>query len=213
MITLVVPSGAVRGKGCIFSSLSSNHGETDQASHSSRMTASPAPSAISLTWQCTPFDRLAPHELYAAMELRQRVFVFEQNCPYMDADGADEDAQHLFGWRGTDGQRQLVAYARLFPPGTKYAEASIGRVVTHPEARGSGAGRELMAEAIRVIEEAGWGAYVKIAAQMYLEKFYGQFGFRRVSEPYTEDNIWHVDMLRVETTGAESVSRLGGAEK
>ena len=130
------------------------------------------------------------------MELRQRVFVVEQNCPYMDADGADPSAQHLFGWRITNGVPALIAYARLFRPGVKYAEASIGRVVTHPDVRGTGAGKELMAEAIRLVEDNEWGGGIRIAAQMYLEKFYSGLGFIRVSEPYTDDDIWHVDMLR-----------------
>lgn len=130
------------------------------------------------------------------MQIRQRVFIVEQDCVYMDADGSDSRASHIFGW-ATDGPRQrLVAYARIFPPRIKYAEASIGRVVTHPDARASGAGRALMHEAIRQIEDAGWGKEVRIAAQMYLERFYEAFGFKRVTEPYTEDDIWHVDMRR-----------------
>ncbi|HVF40843.1 MAG TPA: GNAT family N-acetyltransferase [Gemmatimonadaceae bacterium] len=157
----------------------------------------PAPaSADELTWDCIRFEDLTPDELYAALELRQRVFVVEQNCAYLDCDGADQLARHLFGWQGSGKSRRLMAYARILPPRAKYAESSIGRVVTDPDARGSGGGRSLMAEALRLIEAAGWGPMVKIAAQMYLERFYEQFGFKRVSEPYTEDNIWHVDMLR-----------------
>ncbi len=40
------------------------------------------------------------------------------------------------------------------------------------------------------------GSEIRIAAQMYLERFYEGFGFRRVTEPYLEDEIWHVDMRR-----------------
>jgi len=163
-----------------------------------------------LAWQLTPFDELSPADLYAAMQLRQHVFVLEQTCPYMDADGADAGAEHLFGWlepsattegnrradRDEDASRRLVAYARIFPPRVKYAEASIGRVVTHPDFRGTGTGKALMSEAIRRVAEAGWGSEIRIVAQMYLERFYEGFGFQRVSEPYTEDDIWHVDMLR-----------------
>lgn len=149
-----------------------------------------------ISWQCAAFDDLSPADLYAAMELRQRVFVVEQNCAYLDADGSDVKARHLLGWRTQNGDRRLIAYARLFPPRVKYAEASVGRVVTHPEARGEGAGQALMKEAIHRIEEAEWGSEIRIAAQMYLERFYESFGFQRVTEPYTEDNIWHVDMRR-----------------
>ncbi|MGK2963105.1 MAG: GNAT family N-acetyltransferase [Gemmatimonadaceae bacterium] len=150
----------------------------------------------SVTWQCMPFRDLTPADLYAAMQLRQMVFVVEQNCAYLDADGVDRVADHLLGWQTLEGRRVLVAYARLLPPRVKYAEPSIGRVASHPEARGKGVGRELMVEALRRVEDAGWGKGVRIAAQMYLERFYEGFGFRRVTEPYTEDDIWHVDMLR-----------------
>lgn len=150
----------------------------------------------SVTWQCTSFKDLTPADLYAAMQLRQMVFVVEQRCAYLDADGVDRVAEHLLGWQTLEGRRILVAYARLLPPRVKYAEPSIGRVVSHPDARGKRVGRELMLEALKRVEQAGWGRGVRIAAQMYLERFYEGFGFKRVTEPYTEDDIWHVDMLR-----------------
>ena len=53
-----------------------------------------------------------------------------------------------------------------------------------------------MAEAIQRMGDLGWGRPIRLAAQMYLEAFYEEFEFRRVSDPYLEDNIWHVDMLR-----------------
>ncbi len=40
---------------------------------------------------------------------------------------------------------------------------------------------------------------IRISAQSYLEKFYGSFGFKTVSEPYMEDNIPHVEMLLMAT--------------
>lgn len=150
----------------------------------------------SLVWQCTAFSDLTPDDLYAAMQLRSRVFVVEQNCVYLDADSSDQSGHHLLGWTTENGRRRLVAYARLFPPRVKYDEASIGRVATHPDVRGTGAGKELMREAIERVEAAGWGPGIRIAAQMYLEQFYEAFGFVRVTDPYTEDDIWHVDMLR-----------------
>jgi ElaA protein len=100
------------------------------------------------------------------------------------------------GWIEQHGRRRLIAYARLFPPRIKYAESSIGRVATHPDVRATGVGRLLMREAIARIESSGWGSEIRIAAQMYLERFYEGFGFRRVTDPYIEDDIWHVDMRR-----------------
>lgn len=37
---------------------------------------------------------------------------------------------------------------------------------------------------------------VKIQAQAYLEKFYGSFGFKSVSDYYLEDDIKHIDMAK-----------------
>lgn len=152
--------------------------------------------APSISWQCLNFDDLSPSELYSALQLRQKVFVVEQNCPYLDADGVDRASFHLLGWDGDPEKRKLIAYARLLPPRVKYAEASIGRVCTHPDARGTGAGKMLMIEAMKRVEEAGWGREIRIAAQMYLERFYEGFGFQRVTDPYLDDDIWHVDMRR-----------------
>jgi ElaA protein len=130
------------------------------------------------------------------MEARQRVFIVEQRCAYLDADGSDHLALHLLGWRSTPDGLILSAYARLFPPGVKFKEASIGRVLTHPAVRGSGLGRAVMAEALQRIADAEWGPSIRLAAQMYLQSFYEGFGFRRVTDPYLEDDIWHVDMIR-----------------
>ncbi|HEX2723310.1 MAG TPA: GNAT family N-acetyltransferase, partial [Gemmatimonadaceae bacterium] len=132
-------------------------------------------------WQFSAFNELAPADLYAAMQLRQRVFVVEQSCAYMDADGSDQRADHLLGWINDGGDRRLIAYARIFPPRVKYAEASIGRVATHPDVRQTGAGKALMREAIERLENAGYGSEIRIAAQLYLERFYASFGFVRVS--------------------------------
>jgi ElaA protein len=147
-------------------------------------------------WQWSRFNELSLEDLYAVVRLRESVFIIEQNCPYPDADGRDPNAWHLLGWEEYGAERRLVAYARVFEPGVRYDEASVGRVVTAPEVRGTGLGKILMAEALRRIESMLPGHAVKIAAQRRLEKFYLGFGFRTVSAPYEEDGIIHVDMIR-----------------
>ena len=154
------------------------------------------PSPDDLFWQWSRFGELTPEALYAVVRLREAVFVVEQNCPYPDADGRDPDAWHLLGWVERSTERTLVAYARIFEPGSRYEQASIGRVVTAGEVRGTGVGRTLMAEALRRIESLAPDQPVRIAAQRRLESFYAGFGFRTVSAPYEEDGIIHVDMLR-----------------
>ena len=147
-------------------------------------------------WQWSRFSELKPEDLYEVVRLREAVFVVEQQCPYPDADGRDPQAWHLLGWSDNGNGRSLVAYARIFEPGVRYTEGSIGRVVTAPGVRGTGLGRTLMAEALRRLESLAPGKTMKIAAQRRLEKFYVDFGFRTASAPYEEDGIIHVDMLR-----------------
>ena len=147
-------------------------------------------------WQWSRFSELTVEDLYAVVRLREAVFIVEQNCPYPDADGRDPKAWHLLGWvQGSTG-RSLVAYARIFEPGVRYDQSSIGRVVTAPDVRGTGVGKALMAEALRRIESLAPGQPIKIAAQRRLEDFYLGLGFRTVSAAYEEDGIIHVDMLR-----------------
>jgi ElaA protein len=90
----------------------------------------------------------------------------------------------------------LVAYCRIVPPGVKFSEPSIGRVLTTAEARRSGVGRALMREAVARTSALWPGRPIRIGAQRYLERFYGDFGFVRASEPYDEDGIPHIEMVR-----------------
>jgi ElaA protein len=147
-------------------------------------------------WQWSRFGDLTPADLYAVVRLREAVFIVEQNCPYPDSDGRDPNAWHLLGWEQRSSGRALVAYARIFEPGVRYDEGSIGRVVTAPDVRGTGKGRALMAEALRRFDSLAPGQPIRIAAQRRLEDFYLGLGFRTVSDPYEEDGIIHVDMLR-----------------
>jgi len=94
------------------------------------------------------------------------------------------------------GWRPLLAYCRLVPPGVKFAEPSIGRVLTTEAVRRTGAGRELVREAVARAQALWPGAALRIGAQVYLDKFYGEFGFTQCSEPYDEDGIMHIHMLR-----------------
>ncbi|WP_169978000.1 GNAT family N-acetyltransferase [Tautonia rosea] len=152
------------------------------------------PEAIS--WQWSPFSGLSVEHLYEAMALRQRVFVVEQSCPYLDADGLDPIAWHLLGWQDDANARRLIAAARVFDrrPGAE-AEASIGRVVVDRSVRGRGVGRSLMAEAIDRCRQIAPGKTIHLRAQSYLQQFYEGFGFRPISSPFLYDGIVHIDMI------------------
>ena len=147
-------------------------------------------------WQYRSFDELSAHELYAVLAARQDVFILEQQCFYADFDGLDLQAHHVLAWVTIDGKRQLGAYLRVLAPGVKYTEMSLGRVLTTKAARGGGIGRELLAQGIAYAERLHPGHRIRIGAQRYLERFYQGFGFRTITEPYDEDGIMHVDMLR-----------------
>lgn len=156
-----------------------------------------------LVWRDAPLAELTVGELYAILALRQRVFVVEQTCPYLDADGYDERAVHVWAELDANGAAReparvptVLAVARVFAPQIKYDEASIGRVATAPEARGTGLGRVLVARAIAVIEARFGAVPIKLSAQAHLERFYNEFGFVTVSERYMEDDIPHVAMRR-----------------
>ncbi len=153
-----------------------------------------------IVWQWARFQDLRPEHLYEVVRLREGVFIVEQKCAYPDADGRDPAAWHLLGWAdgqgNGEGEKRLVAYARVFEPGVRYAEGSVGRVVTAPDVRRTGIGRLLMAEALRRLETLAPGQPIRLAAQRYLEDFYASLGFTTASAPYDEDGIMHVDMLR-----------------
>lgn len=147
-----------------------------------------------MIWQLKHYRELSPDELYELLVLRQRVFVVEQQCAFLDADGRDLHSWHLLG-RETTGD--LLGYLRIVPPGYRFAVPSIGRVVVHASHRGTGMGKTLMREGIRRCQDLFPGLPIRISAQQYLERFYLELGFRteREGDPYDEDGIPHIEMV------------------
>lgn len=147
---------------------------------------------MTLNWTIKNFDALSVHELYAIMQLRNEVFVVEQNCVFQDADDKDQLSHHVTGWNGN----KLVAYTRIVPPLVSYNEPAIGRVVTSPDARGGGLGRLLMEKSLEALYNIYGRVPVRVGAQLHLEKFYNSLGFQRSSDMYLEDGIEHIEMVR-----------------
>ncbi len=143
-----------------------------------------------LRWEYKSFDGLTVTELYAILQLRNEVFSVEQNCVYQDADDKDQPAFHFCGWD----ENKLAAYCRILPKGISYDHPSIGRVVTSPQHRKSGYGREMMQLAVTKTIEQFNDPVIIISAQSYLKKFYGSIGFAQVSDEYLEDGIPHIKM-------------------
>lgn len=148
-----------------------------------------------INWTCKSFDELSLKEWYNVSMLRQQVFIVEQYCPYLDADGKDLKAHHLIG---SNEKGELLAYARLLPVGVSHKErTSLGRIVSAEKARGTGIGRELVTQCIQWAEKLYGKTTIQIGAQCYLEKFYNKFKFQKISDVYLEDGIPHIDMERV----------------
>lgn len=149
-------------------------------------------SGIAPHWRLTRFEGLGQDDLYAALQLRCRVFILEQG-PYLDPDGLDQRSAHLLCRQGSAGGA-LAAYLRIVDPGVRFDEPSIGRVITAPEFRGSGLGRLLMNKGIAECRSLWPGRAICISAQARLERFYQSLGFQTEGEPYIEDTIPHVHM-------------------
>jgi ElaA protein len=145
-----------------------------------------------LKLSCLEFRELDIFMLYKIMKLRQEIFIVEQDCPYLDADGADIKSHHII----LSMENELVAYARIVPPGISYNNyCSIGRVVRCNTYRKRGLGTELMSFAIKKAKLLYSDVSIKISAQTYITHFYKKLGFVSIGEEYLEDNIPHIAMI------------------
>lgn len=135
------------------------------------------------------FEELSCDELYAILALRAQVFVVEQNCPYQDLDGIDQEAYHVYA----KGNGQIVAYLRVIEKGKRLDEVSIGRVISI--VRRQGVGSMLLQEGLKVAKEKLGAKVVKIGAQTYAKPFYERSGFKQISDEYDEDGIPHIYMI------------------
>lgn len=147
---------------------------------------------MNLIWNFKKFDNLTPKELYEILQLRNDVFIVEQNCLYNECDGKDEFCGHL--WCESNGK--IIAYCRIVPPKISYTEPSIGRIVSHPKFRHLKLGYQLMDFSLQIIENLYETTAVRISAQSYLKGFYEKYQFSQISEEYLEDSLPHMEMLK-----------------
>ena len=148
-----------------------------------------------LRWVTKIFAELTVNELYDLLKLRSEVFVVEQKCIFLDIDNNDQKAFHTIGYIGDE----VVATTRLFDKNIMYdGYQSIGRVVGSPRHRGLGIGKALMQYSIQECERLFGKGPIKIGAQLYLKKFYGEQGFEQSGDIYLEDEIDHIPMIRAE---------------
>jgi len=142
-------------------------------------------------WEIKAFDELTLLELHDILRIRVDIFVVEQNCPYSEIDGLDPLCIHIIG-KTEEGE--IIATTRIAPAGSIYPELSIGRVVVKEEFRQFKLGKELMDISIDYCQEKTEAKTIKIAAQLYLKRFYSSFGFEQISDVYPWDGIDHIDM-------------------
>jgi len=131
------------------------------------------------------FDQLTVRDLYDLLALRVRVFVVEQRCAFQELDGLDARAEHVWT-RGPGGE--VAAYLRVLDEGDRVC---LGRIVTAPEHRGTGAGAALVRAVL-----VGLAGPVVLGAQVRARGFYERLGFLVDGPEYDEDGIAHVPMRR-----------------
>jgi ElaA protein len=138
------------------------------------------------------FSKLGHQELYELLQLRSAIFVVEQDCIYQDLDGKDQKALHVIGKKNG----KVVAYTRIFKAGDYFKDSSIGRVAVHKDERKHGYGKIIMQASITAIRDYFNTSTIRISAQTYLLKFYGELGFQPTGETYLEDGIPHIQMIK-----------------
>lgn len=137
------------------------------------------------------FNDLTNKELYEILKTRQEIFVVEQNCPYMDIDGLDENSIHVFSMNE---EGRVTGCLRVFMRDEKKKVAQIGRVVTLTH--GTGLGGILLHKGVEIALERFEADSIYLEAQTYAIGYYAKEGFQVVSEEFLEDGIPHVKMER-----------------
>ena len=132
------------------------------------------------------FTELMLQELYEILALRNAVFVVEQNCPYQDIDGRDEEAYHVY----LKDENGIRAYLRVLPHGAQ--EAAIGRVLAAE--RRKGLATKALEVGIRTAKERFAVRRIYLEAQTYATGYYAREGFYICSGEFLEDGIPHVQM-------------------
>ena len=138
-----------------------------------------------ITVDALPFAALDATTAYAVWQLRQDVFVVEQECPYPDLDGRDAEpgTRHVV-LREDD---RVVGYARVLDDKQEWR---IGRVALARSGRGRGLADVLMETALQVCPDRD----VVLDAQAPLVGWYESLGFRVSGAEFLDDGIPHVPM-------------------
>jgi len=148
-----------------------------------------------MQWQVLTFSELDTQTLYTLLQLRVDVFVVEQNCPYPELDDKDlhPETRHILLKKGD----KVIAYSRILAPNVSFVGfPGIGRVCVSQTARRLGLGKILVEKTLAETAALWPHTDIHISAQCYLQRFYQELGFNAASEPYLEDDIPHLKMIK-----------------
>ena len=130
-------------------------------------------------------------EMEAAIEVRFRVFVAEQQVPVEEElDEFDSDATHAIAIH----QGQVVATGRVVY-GNEDSAARIGRMAVDIEWRRKGIGGRLLQFLEAEATAQGVSTYI-LNAQEYVKDFYAAHGYVERGETFLEADIVHILMRK-----------------
>ena len=163
----------------------------------------PASLPPGLRWLAGDFSSFEGAFFYQLLALRQEVFILEQKCFYLDADGIDLEptTEHLCLLKDSEVDASPIAYLRIYDGAHQgdpvaITPFKIGRVLVARPWRGQGLGGAIMREAIERCTRRRRKASITLSAQAYLERFYQELGFERSGAPFDDAGIPHIPMKR-----------------
>lgn len=132
-------------------------------------------------------------DLAALREVREQVFLVEQNIPPDEEwDALDETSRHVIA---RDRNGKPIGTGRLTP------EHRIGRMAVLESWRGRGVGEAIMNVLLEQARGLRW-TELELHAQTHALPFYAKFGFEAVGEEYDECGIAHRTMRATLDLGA-----------
>ncbi|WP_323122766.1 GNAT family N-acetyltransferase [Burkholderia alba] len=149
-----------------------------------------------MDWTCCEFRHLSSTELYMILRARNAVLVVEDAHTYLDIDGKDEGAVHVFALDKRTDKPAVAAYARLLAGDDIDPETTIDRWLTSAAHRDDGT-IDTLVDHVLAAAHARWpDAPVRTHAPAHHEAFYNRFGFRKVDGPFLEHGAPYIGMVR-----------------
>jgi Predicted acyltransferase len=144
-----------------------------------------------MNYRILSYDELNKDQLYDILAHRSKVFIVGMKITYDDMDSRDQRAWHLLA---TDDDGKILGYCRILPAGEGHEAASFGRVSVKECARHKGLGAEIVKRSVDFITtELGFDE-IEISAMSYLDKFYGELGFKVTSGLFDIQGVPHYMM-------------------